>query len=263
MTTVFISHSTRDSDFARRRLKPHLESHGIRTWFSEQDIPSAVVWERKIRGALSESQWYVVILSPDAVKSDWVQAEVHWALEKRKGRVIPILIRDCDPGDLHLKLSLIQYIDFRTDSSGAMRQLLKILQRELPQESAIPAPNRFHEEETKLLGAKETVLELSVEAGPQKGAKLTARVRRDCIVGRGKDAGLRLLDDCVSRSHARLSVASGIGVQQLLITDLQSANGTFVNERRIFEPKAVAVGDLIDLGETRLQIDGIGQEASG
>jgi hypothetical protein len=128
MTTVFISHSTRDSDFAEGKLKPYLEGRGIKAWLSERDIPTAVDWERKIRRALSEAEWCIVILSPDAVKSDWVQAEVHWALEKRKGCVIPVMIRDCDPGELHLKLLRIQYIDLRTDPAAGARRLLEILQ---------------------------------------------------------------------------------------------------------------------------------------
>jgi hypothetical protein len=257
MKTVFISHSTRDSDFARRTLKPYLEGHGFKAWMSEQDIPTTVDWERKIRRALTEAQWYVVVLSPDAVSSDWVQAEVHWALEKRKGRVVPILIRDCDPGDLHLKLLRLQYIDFRTDPNTGMRHLLDILGRKPRTEQHDIGTSRLDVEETTILGARETLLRFFVETGPQKGQTLTVRARRECIVGRGKDADLRILDDCVSRSHARLSVASGKGANQLLITDLESANGTYVNKRRILSPTPVAAGDLIDLGETRLRVAGI------
>lgn len=257
MTTVFISHSTRDSDFARRRLKPYLESHGIRAWFSEQDIPSAVDWEHEIRRALIDSQWYVVVLSPDAVKSDWVQAEVHWALENRKGCVIPIMIQECDPTDLHLKLLTIQYIDFRTDPNEAARRLLEKIQTDPPHESAGTAPKLFDEKQTTIIGLGETHLQFSVLTGQQKGEKLAVRVRRNCIIGRSSEANLRLLDDSVSRRHARLSVDLRKGVKRCVITDLKSANGTFVNECEIDATGAIVVGDVVDLGETRLRFESI------
>lgn len=252
MTTVFISHSTKDSAFAREKLRKLLERRGITTWFSDEDIPSAVDWERRIRSALRDAQWCIVILSPDAVKSDWVQAEVHWALEKRKGRVIPIMIKECDPADLHLKLLRIQYLDFRGDPDAATTRLIEILESERFTGEEPSAHDEREEEKTVLLHAVDTEVRLLAIAGPQKGAQLSARLRQDCIVGRGKDADIRILDDCVSRMHARILVASRKGEKQLLLTDLGSANGTFVNESRVTAPTSIGKGDVIDIGETRM-----------
>jgi hypothetical protein len=255
MTTVFISHSTKDCAFAREKLRAYLENCGIKTWFSDVDTSPGADWERKIRSALSNAQWYVVVLSPDSVRSDWVQTEVHWALEKRKGRVIPVMIEGCDPADLHLKLLRIHYLDFRQDFDAAAERLLQILQSNRRTDDTDSALDESEQDATIVLNITETVLSFRVTGGPQEESQLTARFRRNCVIGRAKSANLRILDDLVSRRHADISVASRKGEKQLLITDLGSANGTFVNENRIAAPTPMQEGDVIGVGKTQLTLE--------
>jgi hypothetical protein len=251
MTTVFISHSTRDSGFARTKLREFLERRGIGTWFSAVDTSPGADWEKRIRNALNNAEWYVVVVSPDAIQSDWVRAEVHWALEKRKGRVIPILVKDCDPSDLHLKLMQIQYLDFRKDAESAAAQLLQILesnQHPGDMQSNLDGSG----DPTVVLSLPETHVRLVVVAGAQKGAQLSARFVRSCIIGRAENADLRIFDNLVSRRHAEIKVASRREGKYLIIDDLGSSNGTFVNQTRIVAPTPLQNEDKIDLGETRL-----------
>jgi len=257
MTTVFISHSTKDSAFAREKLRAYLESCGVGTWFSDVDTSPGVDWERKIRSALNNAQWYVVVLSPDAVRSDWVQAEVHWALEKRKGRVIPAMIEDCDPADLHLKLLRIHYLDFRQDFDTAAERLLRILKSNCGTDDAQSELEESEQDATIVLNLAETVASFRVIGGPRDGSYLTARFRRNCVIGRAKNVNLRIADDLVSRRHADITVAAGKDEKQLLITDLGSANGTFVNETRIAAPTSLKEGDVIDAGGTRLLLEDV------
>ena len=60
----------------------------------------------------------------------------------------------------------------------------------------------------------------------------------------------------MSGRHARLHVAAG----KLYVTDLDSKNRTFVNDRPIppHEPVPLAVGDLIRLGTTTFRVAGVG-----
>ena len=69
----------------------------------------------------------MVVMSSAAVESDWVKREVTWALENRKGRVIPVKIDDCDPRRINFALSSIQQIDFTRDSQDATMRLAKVL----------------------------------------------------------------------------------------------------------------------------------------
>jgi len=66
-------------------------------------------------------------------------------------------------------------------------------------------------------------------------------------VGRGWGAEIRLEDHAVSRRHAILVNRS----RELRILDDRSANGTYVNGRRVTEA-ALADGDVIALGEVVL-----------
>lgn len=68
-------------------------------------------------------------------------------------------------------------------------------------------------------------------------------------LGRGSGAEIRFDDHRVSRDHAIL-VRHG---RQLRLLDNRSANGTFVNGRRIVATNLVA-GDVIDLGPMRMQL---------
>src|SRR6478752_4489140 len=69
------------------------------------------------------------------------------------------------------------------------------------------------------------------------------------IVGRTAQCDLQLDDPSVSRRHCSLSLDNG----HVRVQDLQSANGTFVNERSIAEGSAKP-GDLIRLGGAIIEV---------
>jgi HD-GYP domain-containing protein (c-di-GMP phosphodiesterase class II) len=68
-------------------------------------------------------------------------------------------------------------------------------------------------------------------------------------IGRIAQCGLQLDDPSVSRRHCTITFTDG----RLQVKDLDSANGTFVNERPIKESSATA-GDLIRLGAAILEV---------
>lgn len=65
----------------------------------------------------------------------------------------------------------------------------------------------------------------------------------DLEIGRERGAGLRIEREKVSRRHARIHQESGHHV----LSDLGSANGTFVNGRLLDGPVVLQHGDVIDL----------------
>lgn len=65
----------------------------------------------------------------------------------------------------------------------------------------------------------------------------------DLLIGRAKDADVRLSDTSVSRNHARLSMMGGTA----RIIDLGSQNGTFVNGERIAGTRALLSGDVLTI----------------
>ena len=73
---------------------------------------------------------------------------------------------------------------------------------------------------------------------------------RPMTIGRGPDNGLVLRDGRASRHHARLYGRRGA----LLIADLGSTNGSWVNDRRVQE-MALGEGDRIRIGDTILVVE--------
>jgi serine/threonine protein kinase len=126
---VFVSHATRDRGFVEQEIIGFLESHGIETWYSINDVPSSSYWERTILKGLEISDWFLLVMSPRSAQSEWVKDEVHWAVDKRPRRIFPVLIEACDPHDFHIRLARIQHVDFREDREKARQNLLKRLRQ--------------------------------------------------------------------------------------------------------------------------------------
>lgn len=73
--------------------------------------------------------------------------------------------------------------------------------------------------------------------------------RSTVTVGRAPDNDLVVADDRVSRHHGRLAVQQG----RLVYTDLQSTNGSFVNDGRV-EQVVLGLEDVVWIGGCRLTI---------
>ena len=67
-TEVFISHSQKDQGFVKW-LVGVLRRHQIPVWYSDTEILGAQQWHDEIGKALERCDWFVLVLSPDAVAS--------------------------------------------------------------------------------------------------------------------------------------------------------------------------------------------------
>ena len=65
------------------------------------------------------------------------------------------------------------------------------------------------------------------------------------ILGRGAGADILLVGPLVSRRHAELTGTA----RGLVVTDLGSRNGVFVNGQRISSPVVLEVGDSLAIGD--------------
>jgi|SRR5918999_3080954 pSer/pThr/pTyr-binding forkhead associated (FHA) protein len=80
----------------------------------------------------------------------------------------------------------------------------------------------------------------------------TVALDEDFLVGRSESGEGRLGDDPeISRAHARFYRDEA---GRLMVADLGSTNGTFVNETRISAPQALQPGDRVRTGKTTLQV---------
>ncbi|MDO8879512.1 MAG: FHA domain-containing protein [Coriobacteriia bacterium] len=99
-------------------------------------------------------------------------------------------------------------------------------------------------------GRERKSLVLRVTKGPREITGVSIPLTGPVIIGRSPDADLVIADDFVSGTHARI-VPSESG---LMLEDLGSTNGTLVNGQPATRPLPIAAGDVIDLGQNRLEV---------
>lgn len=80
----------------------------------------------------------------------------------------------------------------------------------------------------------------------------------DLLVGREQICDVILDEKTVSAEHARLSFHHG----NWWVKDLESRNGTYLNDELLVTQTVLTSGDEIQLGQTTLQVDIAGHNAS-
>jgi pSer/pThr/pTyr-binding forkhead associated (FHA) protein len=85
-------------------------------------------------------------------------------------------------------------------------------------------------------------VKLTIACGSSKGKTLQLR-STETLVGRGSGCDVRIPSSAVSRRHCRLSFRDGY----LLVEDLESANGTYVNGAEV-KKRPVRPGDKLEIG---------------
>jgi pSer/pThr/pTyr-binding forkhead associated (FHA) protein len=90
---------------------------------------------------------------------------------------------------------------------------------------------------------------LTVAEGPDKGFRFRIKATETTHIGRETDNDVVLDDPATSRHHAEIVFRDG----RYVLTDLKSANGTYVNEQRVTE-RPLADGDAIRIGQNVVRI---------
>jgi hypothetical protein len=109
-TTVFISHSSGDNDFAIK-LSRDLQQGGVATWTDRRQLRPGMSWPDEIRRALESSQVILLALSSLALLSDWVRHEYQSALSRNKAVIVMRLESSCA---VPPELSRARVVDFAT-----------------------------------------------------------------------------------------------------------------------------------------------------
>lgn len=88
-----------------------------------------------------------------------------------------------------------------------------------------------------------------ITSGPRRGSEVPL-TEGPLLIGRSPDANLRLQDDYTSTRHARLLKWHGAWVVQ----DLDSTNGTFVDDERVSQPATIRRGTKVRIGTTTFEL---------
>src|SRR5579863_5159588 len=86
-------------------------------------------------------------------------------------------------------------------------------------------------------------------SGKYQGGEFPIVPEKQIIVGRSSDLDMVLVEDMVSRKHARIAMQN----EQIWIEDLGSTNGTFVNGEKIKRAR-LKEGDRVLIGTSILKV---------
>jgi len=142
---IFLSHRSTDDDFVWK-LATDIERNTYQrrqlfTWVDEAEIRPGQSVVGMVNHGLEMSRFIGIVMTPDYFMSEsgWTDAEWHAALgsdpDNRKGRIIPLLVKDCPY--VHFLLYHLKAIDMRGKRyPKGLSELLMILKEEpLPRPS--------------------------------------------------------------------------------------------------------------------------------
>jgi len=247
----------------------------LKVWW-DAALHSGETFDEVIEAQLKAAKAVLVLWSPRSVKSRWVRAEA--TLADRRNKLIPVIIELCDRPIIFELAHTIDLAHWHGDGDDpAWQTFLGDLMRLARPEASEAAlyPSRKHisigveegrsvglpdyaqvdddEEEYQptqfinwrsntaqshwLLQPSADVPEMQYVIGPE-GLK----------IGRGQSADVVLRDSQISRNHCMVMLKE----DELHVVDLNSTNGTFVDEERIGGEAVLPVGSTLRVGSILL-----------
>lgn len=132
MTQAFISYARSDEEEARR-LGAELEARGVNVPRLDRLVPPGESWAAQLQQAISESDVFFVLVSPESEKSQWLATETAIALSQSaqgRTRVVPVLLdRRARPTGLLQSIQGIELFD-RERSSHQIDALIRSIEYE-------------------------------------------------------------------------------------------------------------------------------------
>lgn len=116
--------------------------------------------------------------------------------------------------------------------------------------SAGPATSKSRTASGRTKGRRQPVIPtlVIVEPGPAAGQRFA--VSGTLSIGRAAGCEITLDDTFISQVHARVTK----GQSGVVIEDLGSTNGTYLNRKKVTAPVVVQTGDVIQVGSTVLEL---------
>lgn len=132
MTSVFVSHSSRDNYFVDFLIE-FLKFHRVETWADRSDLAAGGTFTSEIEQALAHCENLLVIVSENSAGSPWVTREIsHFKASNPDRPVIPLMLDAAtDPDEIYEGLSLVTQLRFYEGFLDGFRELLRLLGRTL------------------------------------------------------------------------------------------------------------------------------------
>ena len=128
MAKIFISYSRADSSIVDN-LFVKLQSAGHSIWVDRVSIQGGDQWRRQIVSAIETSDVFILVLSPNSIKSKNVRKELDLA-EETDIQIIPIEIKPTNiPTEMKYQLVGLQRIDFSSSFDKGYEALLSAIDK--------------------------------------------------------------------------------------------------------------------------------------
>ena len=145
--TTFISYSRANSDFAVRLAKD-LKAAGHEVWLDQLDIPTGSRWDDELEKALRTCSTFLIILSPEFIKSQNVKDEIGYAIDKGK-HILPLMIKQCE---IPFRLRRFQYVDFTKEDHDEYKERLRETKSLLSNTQELPTASEFEKSPSTVEG---------------------------------------------------------------------------------------------------------------
>jgi len=105
-------------------LAKSLSYEGAKVWWDFSSLRGGLNWQREIQEGIKQCEFFLVVLTPESVVSEWVIREIIYATEYKK-QIIPLYLKTCER-----PIAIIekQYVDFEKQTQEiAIKELVEIL----------------------------------------------------------------------------------------------------------------------------------------
>ncbi len=135
MPNVFVSYATGDEFFADlTRMK--LQEAGIGVWYDKDSLRVGEEWRQAIDEGISSCDVCLAVLTPASCSSPYVTYE--WAFALGRGiKVVPLLV---EGAEIHPRLRVLQYLDFRDSKKAPWAELIKEINQSACHSNEISRP---------------------------------------------------------------------------------------------------------------------------
>lgn len=285
-TDVFLSYSRVDRA-AAKHIADCFGAEGINVWW-DAALQSGQTFDEVIERRLKEAKAVVVLWSPRSVASRWVRAEA--TLADRHNKLVPAIIENCDrPIAFELTHTadlsewtgdtsdvawrtfvddvrrLVQRDDEAAEAEAAAKPVRPPAGAGLSRFADPPIPRPQH------VGPQPDDISFSLanrRAAPPPAAPEDAQDEFHCLkliggeqgeelfvlgsaslkIGRSAPADIIIAHPSISREHCLIGLAN----DELLVTDLNSTNGTFIDGVRVARATILPVGSVLKVGQVAL-----------
>lgn len=177
---VFLSYHSGDADWVAR-LKTALERKGLRVWLDTEQIRPGDLFPGRLARAIGSVSCVVIVLSPGAVASQWVEEEYNLALAHRC-HTIAVLTDEVEPPGF---LAGRTWVDFRDDDdfAASLDQLVFGITGQRRSDASGPAPEYRHADDVAAGTDEAEVLKRLIERSRQNARPLWHARVASAIIG--------------------------------------------------------------------------------